>query len=461
MSQGINPRDLAKDRLTTTDAEGRRLHVYAQSVTGFYRNRRSLVQAVLVLVFLALPWWKINGQQAILLDVIHRRFTLFGIQFWAHDAPMLAFVAGAAVLSIAFITALFGRVWCGWACPQTVFIDGIFLRIERLIEGDAVKRRAFDARPLDIDKALLKAAKWSLFTLVALVISHSFLGYFVGVERLAEIVRRPPAENIGLFAVMAGITGLLLFDFGWFREQFCTVVCPYGRFQSLLLDSHSLVIAYDAKRPDCVDCFRCVQVCPTGIDIRRGVQLECIACTACIDACDDVMTRLRLPPRLIKYASEESIQGRKTKFLRARTVVYFGLLVMIVTALTAVVGSRRDLELFVARAAGAPYQEIAAAGTDGAGTKIVNRFRSEVTNRTFRPVVVTFTQGQEVVAGANIVLATQKLELAAGETRTVDLFVEFPKAELSEGKRKFQLTVTSDSELTKNTEEVMLVGPYR
>jgi cytochrome c oxidase accessory protein FixG len=260
------------DRLTTSDAEGRRLYVYPADSKGRFRTARSAVQVILLLVFLVLPWIRIGGHQAILLDIARRRFAIFGLSFWAHDAPMLFFVFGGAALTLAFVTAVWGRVWCGWACPQTVFIDGVFRRIERWIEGDHVVRRALDAQPWDTDKFFKKAVKWSLFSAVSLLLTHSFLAYFVGTDALEVMIRRPPAEHPASFAFMAAATAVILFDFGWFREQFCTVVCPYGRFQSILMDDRSLAVAYNVSRDaDCVKCFRCVRVCPTGIDIRHGL----------------------------------------------------------------------------------------------------------------------------------------------------------------------------------------------
>lgn len=315
--------ELHPDRLATTDAQGRRIALYPADVRGFFRRKRTQVQAILVIIFLVLPWVRINGQQALLLDIAQRRFEIFGLSLRAHNAPLLFFVFAAGAFGLFFVTAVWGRVWCGWACPQTVFIDGVFRKIERWVEGSALERRKLDAAPLSLQKFLKKFGKWSLYIFATLILTHSFLAYFVGTGPLAEMIRKNPSENWGSFLFMVFSSAVILFDFAWFREQFCTIVCPYGRFQSVLMDRGSMIVAYDVDRGepratpqakalskahnsnlgDCVNCYRCVQVCPTGIDIRRGLQMECIACTACIDACDEVMTKVKKPTGLIRYDS--------------------------------------------------------------------------------------------------------------------------------------------------------------
>ena len=315
--------ELHPDRLSTTDEQGRRIFLHPADVQGFFRTWRTRVQAVLLLFFLFLPWVEIQGRHALLLDLAQRRFEIFGLSLRAHNAPLLFLVFAAAAFGLFFTTAIYGRIWCGWACPQTVFIDGVFRRIEKWVEGSALERRKMDKEPFTLKKLSKRSLKWTLYLAATLVITHSFLAYFVGTDKIAEMIQKPPAENWGSFLFMLVSTAIILFDFAWFREQFCTLVCPYGRFQSVLMDKASMIVAYDTSRGepratpqakiiaknhntqvgDCVNCYRCVQVCPTGIDIRRGVQMECIACTACIDACDDVMTKIKKPTGLIRYDS--------------------------------------------------------------------------------------------------------------------------------------------------------------
>ncbi|HTL11914.1 MAG TPA: cytochrome c oxidase accessory protein CcoG [Bdellovibrionota bacterium] len=471
----MNPRELPVDRLATTDAQGNRIYLYPSDVRGRYRTRRSVLNAVLMTIFLGLPWVHVGGHQAILLDLPRRRFALFGLTFWAHDAPLLVLVVGTAALCLALATAIWGRVWCGWGCPQTVFVDGLFRKIERWVEGDAPARRHLDAGPMSPAKLTKKAAKWALFAVAALVISHSFLAYFVGVDQLERMVASSPSDSPGAFAVMALVTGGILFDFGWFREQFCTLVCPYGRFQSVLMDDRSTVVAYDpargeprkgtetppAKAGDCVNCYRCVQVCPTGIDIRRGVQMECIACTACMDACDDVMARLKRPPGLIRYGTQATTEGKKEDPLawhqRARVLVTAALLVLFIGGLGAAVATREPLEMTLIRAVDTPYQEVTSA--DGR-PEVINHFKMDLRNQTFAPLKLRFSlDGADQARGETWVVSNHAEELAAGQSERADLFIRFPAAVLSFGHAQATLQVESGS--TRTRTEVRLVGPLR
>lgn len=463
------------DRLSTTDAHGRRIYLYPTDVRGKWKRLRTRLSVILVAVLLVLPWIRIAGQQAVLLDLLKRRFALFGLTFWAHDTPLLFFVLGGAVLTIAFVTAIWGRAWCGWACPQTVFVEHVFRRIERWIEGDSLAQRRLDQRPIDADKIFKKTFKWFLFSGLSLIISHSFLAYFVGVDELGKMMGQSPTENPSSFLVMAGVTAALLFDFGWFREQFCTVVCPYGRFQSVLMDSQSAVVAYDSQRGeprrgaplpdhtqqgDCVSCNRCVQVCPTGIDIRRGVQLECIACTACMDACDDVMSRLKKPLGLIRYANQALSEGRTETwtpwFRRTRAWIYLGLISVCALGLIWATQHRSPIEIMLVRGIEAPYQ-VTPSG-------IVNHFKMDLRNQTFSEQKIAVALSSELQnQGVKLVLSNFRDTLASGEPERADLFVQFPQSLLNQGRAQIPLSVTAESTsppLKLNlTQEVHLVGP--
>jgi cytochrome c oxidase accessory protein FixG len=471
----MTSRELPQDRLATADEEGKRVWLYPADVKGKYRTRRKWVSAALINFFLFLPWIRIGGHQAVLLDIPQRRFAIFGITFWAHDAPMLLFVAGGAVLTLAFVTAVWGRVWCGWACPQTVFIVSVFRRIERWVEGDAVERRRRDEGPATPERTAKRALKWALFTLVSLVISHSFLAYFVGTQKLAQMIASSPLENPGSFLIMAFVTGLVLFDFGWFREQFCTIVCPYGRFQSVLMDDRSTAVVYDTRRGeprrgvaapdgpigDCVNCYKCVQVCPTGIDIRRGAQqLECIACTACMDACDDVMSRLKKPQGLIRYASVAEIQGKPTA-RGARPWAYGALIVACITGLTLTVRDRTAITVGLIRAAEAPYQVIP--GENGS-QEVVNHYKLEIRNQSFdRQAVEILVPKEFQDKGVKIVVSNHAEGLEGGESERADLFIRFPKTLLNLGKGEINLEFSAKSDARLEPalkKEVRLVGPF-
>lgn len=453
--------ELPLDRLATTDKKGSRIYLYPADVTGFFRTWRERLGSVLIFFFLGLPWVRLHNHQAFLLDIPNRRFIVFGVVFWAHEAPLLFLVLVGALLTLALVTAIWGRIWCGWACPQTVFIEHVFRKIERFVEGSARARREQDAAPLDSAKITKKAIKWSLFTLAALIISHSFIAYFVGTEHLAQMISASPLENPGAFIVMALVTGAVLFDFGWFREQFCTLLCPYGRFQSVLMDEASLAISYNQARGeprrvaaavpsgDCVNCYRCVQVCPTGIDIRRGLQMECIACTACVDACDAVMEKINRPKGLISY----NASAAKHKIFRPRVLAYWGLLLACLVGLGVVLVNRSPLEQVIIRASGSPY-------SDGAQAKsISNHFKIELRNQSFDPQEIAFRLDPALeAAGYHVVVVNHAKYLAPGASERADLFIEFPVSTLVSGHRAIELvTQAKDLELRQ---EVSLVGPF-
>jgi cytochrome c oxidase accessory protein FixG len=396
----------------------------------------------------------------------------------------LIFVLATLAFSLFFFTSVWGRVWCGWACPQTVFIEGVFRRIERLIEGSAIERRKLADAPLTWQKILRKAAKWVLFLAGALIISHSFLAYFVGVDRLAQLVQSSPFENPSTFVFMAIVAGLVLFNFAWFREQFCVIVCPYGRFQSVLMDPGSRIVAYDAARGepratpqakalarahstatgDCVNCYRCVQVCPVGIDIRRGTQMECIACTACIDACDEVMTKLGKPPGLVRYDTQRGLEGLDKKRIGSRSLIYLGLASLSLLALVVSTSRLAPVELEVLRAKDAPYT-VQGAGANGLDSVVTNHFVLELSNQSGHPHRLFFDPAGDADAiGVHFITAARPYALETGRIARVDLFVQFPKKALVSGKRTLRIRIRDEDATTDDRrtieKEVVLVGPF-
>jgi len=343
---------------------------------GRFTRARQLTAYLLIAFYLSLPWIKINGYPAVFLDVAERRFHLFGLTLAAQDLWLLFFVITGVGFSLFFVTSLLGRVWCGWACPQTVYLEFVFRPIEIWVEGDAVARRALDAAPWSPNKIARRALKHTAYLLVSIVLTHLFLAYFVSVPEVWHMVSAAPSEHWSTFVFMAAYTGLTYFIFAWFREQVCIVLCPYGRIQSALTDDNTITIGYDSGRGeprmsvadakrwsasgptkigDCVDCLRCVHVCPTGIDIRQGMQMECVGCTACIDACDDVMDRLKRPRGLIRYDSQNGFVGRATRWVRPRTILYFVLLLIGASVATWALSTVRPANFMVTRMTGAPY----------------------------------------------------------------------------------------------------------
>lgn len=371
------------DTVTTIRNDGSRRDIHPADVHGRFTSSRRLAAWVLIAVYLLLPWIPINGAPAVFLDVAERRFHFFGFTLAAQDVWLLFFGVSGLGFGLFFLTALFGRLWCGWACPQTVFLEHVFRRIERWIDGDATQRRAAAAAPPSTGKLLRAVVKHAIYAFVALLITHLFLAYFVSLPRLWGYMHEAPGENWAAFVFVFAAAGILYFNFAWFREQLCIVICPYGRLQSAMTDDHSMVIGYDTKRGeprgkltrqvgpvsdwpqdrsetgpafgDCIDCNRCVQVCPTGIDIRHGLQLECIGCAACIDACDEVMTKVQRPKGLIRYDSLTGLGGGKTRWIRTRTIVYGVLLLVGAAVATFAFSTVKPASFLVYRMTGAAY----------------------------------------------------------------------------------------------------------
>lgn len=420
------------DRPPSLDEKGFRLFVIPAPVKGFYRNYRNLVYFLLIIIFLVVPWTRYNGEQSILLNIPDGRFVFFGTTFFAHDGPLVFFATALVVFGIAFMTSLFGRVWCGWACPQTVFIDFIYRRIEEWTEGNYIARRKLGKDPWTFSKIRKKTLKWILYLIVSSHIAHSLTAYFVGAESLISITLGSPANHWGLFLWVQIFTLILLFDFGWFREQFCLIMCPYGRFQSVFMDKFSLAIVYDEKRGeprkqkgvskedqgDCINCKRCVNVCPTGIDIRDGVQMECIACTACIDACDEIMEKVNKPKGLISYSSEAMMKGQKQKFITPRNIFYSAILTGLIGVSFLVIQNRKDLDIKVVRAVEAPYQL-----TGPNQETVINHFRIHFVNQTNKPLnLESFKINSPKV---EVVNPNFQQEISVGQSAWVHVFLRF------------------------------------
>lgn len=467
-------RDISVDRPSTFTESGERIFPHPAEVQGFYRKNRDFFYGILVLIFLALPWIKIGGGQALLIDIVERKFFIFGMRFWGHDMPMIFFVLAALTIGLAFVTSIWGRVWCGWACPQTVFIDFVYRRVEVWIEGNHLKRIKLDQAPWSTEKFLKKSLKWFAYFLISALISHSFIAYFVGADELVRMIGQAPQNNWSIFLFVFIIAAILTFNFGWFREQFCMIACPYGRFQSVLMDANSLAPLYDEQRGeprgkkskdssepqgDCVDCFRCVSVCPTRIDIRRGIQLECIGCTACIDACDEVMTKMKKETGLIRYATENELSGKKASFFRPRTVVYIILLIAVFSGLSLQLLQRKNLDMTFVRAIESPYQVIK--------EEVVNHFKVHGKNQSFENQKVELSISPELKKQGFVLIApTYPTTVLPGKDMRNHIFIRFPKGKFKEKpegafKINLEIAVVGDSGEKKYFQkELTLVGPY-
>jgi cytochrome c oxidase accessory protein FixG len=476
MATSKKPRyDLPVDRPASFDEEGHHVALNPADVSGPWRRARDAFYVFLIIIFLGLPWTRFAGHQTVLLDIPNRRFALFGITFWAHDLPMVFFVLGILTVGLTFVTVTWGRIWCGWACPQTVFIDRVYRRIERWIEGNHIQRIRLSEEPMSWNKLWKKSLKWFLFWFVSTNIAHSFTAYFIGAERLLGMSLSAPWENMTPFIFVTALTGILMFDFGWFREQFCMIMCPYGRFQSVLMDGHSLAVMYDERRGeprkgteppgvdagDCVACYRCVAVCPTGIDIRRGIQMECVACTACIDACDEIMVKVGKPKGLIRYSSEEQMKGARRRLARPASVAYGIILGALMIGFFVSVAARHTLDVKFIRALDTPYTTNT---MDDGSTQVINHYRAIVKNNGFHDLEVDIGFDGDVVDSIELVAATYPIELAGGQNNRSHVFFKFP-GELTERTGKHNVRVRLSARTPRGhevaVENVVLVGPFK
>jgi cytochrome c oxidase accessory protein FixG len=444
--------------LSTLNRDGTRRWLHPRVSKGRFLWWRRVTAYALIVVFTALPWIKINGVQSILLNIPKREFTFFGATFLPTDTLLLALFLGAVFVTVFLITALFGRLWCGWGCPQTVYMEFVYRPLERLFDGSPDARRRGKPGAAGVRKVL----KYAAFLLVSLYLAHTFLGYFVPVEELFRWIRQSPVEHPTAFVVMAATTGLMMFDFSFFREQTCIVACPYGRFQSVLLDRSSLIIGYDAKRGeprgpirskeagDCIDCSLCVVTCPTGIDIRDGLQMECIGCAQCIDACDSVMKKIGRAPGLIRYSSQEAMATGRRKLFRPRVVLYPLLLVVILGLFGAVVAARATADVTLLRAGAVPYRTLDSG-------EVANDVRVKIVNRSDRQQA--YHVGVSGIEGARVHADDPLLRLDAAETAVAVVSIMVPAQSFNRGRATVTIQVRDDDEFSRDL-RYRLQGPF-
>ena len=449
--------------LPTLNEDGSRFWIRPRVSDGVWWTRRRTVGYALIAFFVTLPHLRWMGRPLILLDVPRREFTLLGSTFLPTDTLILMLLLGSAVIAVFLFSALFGRVWCGWGCPQTVYMEFVFRPIERMLEGGRSGSSAMD-RATGV-MAPRRMLKYLIYIPICLVLAHTFLAYFVGTDTLAEWVRLSPREHPTPFLVMAVTTLLIFIDFGWFREQTCLIACPYGRWQSALIDRQSLIVAYDVTRGeprragkvrspddgDCVSCNACVMTCPTGIDIRNGLQMECVHCTQCMDACDHVMTALHKPKGLIRYASQEGLAGRPAPIWRPRVVLYCLALAVVLSALGVTLATRAKAEIIILRSSSEPYSVEA----DG---RVANQLRVKIVNRTnaahdYDVQVDDFRTG-------TVIAPELPLRIEPGAQRTTSLFLVDSFDSFRDGRRTVTLRITDGAGFSTVLPFVLL-GPAR
>ncbi|WP_164002650.1 cytochrome c oxidase accessory protein CcoG [Pyxidicoccus caerfyrddinensis] len=455
------------DQLSSIRADGSRLAIHPSDIHGRFITRRRVLFAVLMAFYVALPLVEVGGHPAVHLDVAARRFYLFGGTYNAQDFWRVLFLVTSVGFGLLFVTAWLGRVWCGWACPQTVFLEGVYRPLERFFDGPRERRLKLAGSPWTPARVVRAGLKHGAYLGVSLLISHAALSLFVSAGGLVSMVAEGPAVSPVAFGWAMAVTGALYFNFAWFREQLCVVVCPYGRLQSAMQDRDSLIIGYDVKRGeprgrmlkakpgevapprgDCVDCRRCVMACPTGIDIRNGLQMDCLACAQCVDACDDVMDKVGRPRGLIRYDSLNGLDGQPRRVLRPRLVLYGALMVAAFTGLTLSLVQRVPFEANLLRFQGTPY--LIEEGT------VRNQFELHLVNK--NPGETTFTIRVDSPVPAQVVVPQAEVKLASLESFRVPLFITVQRERVS-GPFVFTVEVKDSASGEVKRMEARFLGP--
>lgn len=438
--------------------------IHPKIIKGKLYQYRSLLSYFFLGLLFAAPFLKFNGEQLVLLNILERKFVFFGIIFWPQDFYLFVLALLSFVVFIVLFTVVFGRVFCGWACPQTIFLEMVFRKIEYWIEGEPPKQRKLNARPMDLDKVMRKAAKHSIFFIISFFIANIFLAYVIGSDTLLSIITEPVSTHLSGFISILIFTIIFYLVFSRVRSIVCTVICPYGRLQGVLLDDQSMIVAYDYNRGeprakvqkgmenlkgDCIDCKLCVQVCPTGIDIRNGTQMECINCTACIDACDMVMQKIERPLRLIGFKSEDEIKSNKPFRVSRKIYGYSAVLVVLLSALTFLMLSRSDVKTTMLRASGTLYQM--------RDDKLVsNLYNAELVNKTSKPLHFEIVPED---ASAKIQYIQKEDKLEYGGTVKLTFFVLLPQDAVKQFKTEMKFKLLSDGKVIDRFKTTFIAPP--
>lgn len=454
-----------RDKVATADKEGKRIWLFPTKPKGKLYNARTLLSIVYLLVFFTLPFIKVEGHPVFLMNVLERKFILFGQIFWPQDFFIFGLGMVVFIVFIALFTVVFGRVFCGWACPQTIFMEMVFRKIEYLIEGDGARQKMLAKQPWNTDKVVKKFSKWTIFWIVSFLIANTFLAYVIGIDELKNIITEPVSNHVGGFIGIAIFTSIFFFVYSWFREQVCTVVCPYGRMQGVLLDKNSVVISYDYMRGeqrgkfkknagrdlgDCIDCNQCVRVCPTGIDIRNGTQMDCTNCTACIDACDAMMKAVGFETGLIRFASENNISKKEPTRFTGRMRAYSGVMIVLLGVLVYLLASRTDVGISVLRTPGQLYQELP-------GGVLSNLYNYKLLNKTYADKQLEFRP--ENFKGEITLVGEGRLLVPKEEYLSGSMFIKIPQAQIGGRKTQLKIGVYEDGQKIA-TIKTSFLGPF-
>ncbi len=446
-SIAIDDEGTFRDQLSTVDKSGKRIWVYPKKPKGRFYNYRKYISYILLLILFVTPWIKVSGRPFLLFNVIEGEFILFGVYFAPQDFHLLVIGMLILMLFIALFTVVFGRVFCGWVCPQTIFMEMVYRRIEYWIEGDANAQIRLNKSDWTSEKIMKKSAKQILFFTIAVLIGNTFLAYIIGTDQVVQIISEPINQHWSGFIAMVVFSFSFYFVFASLREQVCTTICPYGRLQGVLLDEQSLAVQYDFTRGeprgkirknqpvqdntgDCIDCNLCVKVCPTGIDIRDGIQLECVNCTACMDACDEVMEKVERPKGLIRIASLASITNKKFNIINKRSIAYTIVLLILIVLESFLFIGRSELEVILLRTPGMLYQE----HEEGV---ISNLYNYQIINKSDKEFIVDF----KIDNGGDAIIefVGQPPHTLSQKTTEGALFIKIPKDQLSGRKSDLEL----------------------
>lgn len=441
-----------RDHLATVDSRGKRKWIYAYKPKGKFYSIRTWLSYAYFIIFFGLPFVKVHDRPLFMFNIPAAKFIIFGKIFWPQDMFIFGLGMVTFIFFIILFTAAFGRLFCGWACPQTNFMEMMFRKIEYWVLGDGNAQRNLAKAPWTGKKIFKVTLKHILFYALSFTIANFFLAYILGIDELKKIITEPVSQHTGGFISLLVFSGVFYAVYAFFREQACTVVCPYGRLQSVLLDKNSMIVAYDYKRGeprghlkkdveqnlgDCIDCFACVKVCPTGIDIRNGVQMECVGCTACIDACDNIMDKIGKPKGLIRYASENSIANGDPLRYTTRMKLYTGLCFLVLSVLSVILYNQKDIEVTIMRTPGMLFQE---RGKDS----VTNLYNIKMVNKTLEDAPLT-VRVEEMPGNIQIIGNPYVLVHEEGQG-SGEFFVILPKKMIHDRKTNIKLGVYQGAE---------------
>lgn len=493
MNNQLEEHDSYRDAVATISKEGKRNFIYPKKPSGKFYNRRTVFSIIYLIIFFTLPFIYVNEEPLLMFNILQRKFIIFGMVFWPQDFFIFGLGMLTFIVFVILFTVVFGRIFCGWACPQTIFMEMVFRKIEYLIDGDAAQQKQLKTMSWNAEKITKRLLKFVVFFLLSFIIANFFLSYLIGINTVIDYIDHP-GENTGTLISLFIFTTVFFFVYWWFREQACIVVCPYGRLQGVLLDKNSIIVAYDKKRGeprgvdhkskpvvkedddnckctdckgngackdlankfnfvhehgDCIDCSACVRVCPTGIDIRNGTQLECINCTACMDACDTIMLKVNKPKGLIRYASENTIEKGEHLKLNPRIKAYSFVLLLLISLLVFLLVSRTDLDVRLMRTAGMTYTSM----PDG---RISNLYNLKLTNKTHKDI--HYSLKLENIKGAISVIGNKEMIIKKEDYSHCQFFVILNRSEIKSWKTLLKLGLYENGKRIKSI-EAKFIGP--